>query len=146
MESDSRAQTITGAHYQASFARFGSATMTFHGRRNTMLIDEAWTLWLGLLSIFSLHVLPRTIMLPSSTSTKLSKLLVSNALWCRLFSVALNHKSVLVPSFPNPGLAPVLLKTVPSLLSCSTCWLPCSDPLLLPNFSPAGSFACQLPC
>ena len=95
-----------------------------------MLIDEAWTLWLGLLSIFSLHVLPRTIMLPSSTSTKLSILLASNALWfgcstlvssfkdgswCRLFSVALNHKSVLVPPSPNPGLAPVLLKTVPSL-------------------------------
>ena len=36
-----------------------------------------------------------------------------------------------------------------SLLSCSTCWwmvslLPCSDPLLVPNFSRLGSFTCQL--
>ena len=132
MESCSRAQTITGAHYQASFARIGSETKTCHGREDTMLIDEAWTLWLGLLSIFSLHVLPRTILLPSSTSTKRSKLLASNALWfgcstlvssfkngscCRPFSVALNHTSVLVPPSPNPGLAPILLKTVQSLSS-----------------------------
>ena len=165
MESASRAQKITGAHYQASFARIGSETKTFHGRENTMLIDEAWTLWLGLLSIFSLHVLPRTILLPSSTSTKRSKLLASNALWfgcstlassfkdgswCRLFSVALNHKSVLVPPSPNPGLTQVLLKTVPSLSSLVQLtgeWSRCCRAAIrswCPIFPRRRSFACQL--
>ena len=162
MESASRAQTITSAHYQASFARIGSETKTFHGRENTMLIDQAWTLWLGLLSIFSLHVLPRTIMLPSSTSTKLSKLLASNALrfgcstlvssfkngsWCRLFSVALHHKSVLVPPSPNPGSAPVLLKTVPSLSSLAGEWSRCCRAAIrswCPIFPRRRSFTSQL--
>ena len=127
-----------------------------------MLIDQAWTLWLGLLSIFSLHVLPRTIMLPSSTSTKLSKLLASNALWfgcstlvssfkdgswCRLFSVALHHKSALVPPSPNPGSAPVLLKTVPSLSSLAGEWSRCCRAAIrswCPIFPRRRSFTSQL--
>ena len=89
------------------------------------------TLWLALSSIFSLHVLPRTPMWPSSTSTKPSTPHESKALWfgcstpvcqikcgswCPISAVALNHRSVLGPPSPNLGLTPVLLRVLAPLL------------------------------
>ena len=68
-----------------------------------------------------------------------------NGSWCRLFSVALNHKSVLVPPSPNPGLAPVLLKTVPSLSSLvQLAGCRAAIRSWYPIFHRRGSFACQL--
>ena len=159
MESGSRAQTITGAHSQASFARIGSATKTFHERENTMLIDEAWTLWLGLLSIFSLHILSRTILLPSSTSTKLSILPASNVRhWCVQSKMEVGadflrgtQSQKRVGSFLSEScLAPVLLKTVPSLsflVQLAGGWSRCCRAAIrswCPIFPRRGSFTCQL--
>ena len=64
--------------------------------------------------------------------------------------MALNHKSVLVPPSPNPGFAPVLLKTVPSLSShvqLAGEWSRCCRAAIrswYPIFPRRGSFACQL--
>ena len=59
--------------------------------------------------------------------------------------MALNHNSVLVPPSPNPGLAPVLLKTVPSLSSLvQLAGCRAAIRSWCPIFPRRGSFACQL--
>ena len=147
MKSGSRGQTITGAHYQASFARIGSVTMTFHGRRNTMLIDEAWTLWLALVD----H---------PQNSIKLA----SNALWFGFSTLVSSFKRLEVGADLSPWRSVtracwflpfrilVLLQycskpcPLSPLLFNLLVAVPCSDPLLVPNFSPAGFLCLSTPC